>query len=112
MRVFGFLRFCFSFITRPSFTMSSSSSAAAVTATAAAAASTHEKKKTCCPFSDCRYRMKASDSVIVCRCGISFCPSHRLPEQHSCSFNYRAAATQHLSTQLVKCAGDRLVDKL
>ena len=71
-----------------------------------------EKKKSCCPFGDCKYRMKMTDSIIVCRCGTSFCPSHRLPEQHSCVFNYRAAAMQHLSSQLVKCAGDRLMDKL
>ena len=93
-----------SFLTFPSFTMSIPVSVDAV--------APREKKKTCCPFEDCRYRMKATDSIIVCRCGTSFCPSHRLPEQHSCAFNYRAAATQHLSSQLVKCAGDRLLDKL
>jgi len=70
------------------------------------------KKKSCCPFGDCRYRMKPSETIIVCRCGTSFCPTHRLPEQHFCAFNYRAAATQHLSSQLVKCGGDRLLDKL
>jgi hypothetical protein len=70
------------------------------------------KKKCCCPFDTCRYRMKPADTIITCRCGTSFCPSHRLPEQHACAYNFRAAATLHLSTQLVKCAGERLADKV
>lgn len=73
--------------------------------------SASEKKKKC-PFGDCKYRMKPSDTIIICRCGTSFCPSHRLPEMHACAYNYRAAAINHLSSQLVKCNGDRMIDKL
>lgn len=103
-----------SFLTHPAFTMNSISAASEspVVAPVSPGPTGREKKKSCCPFGECKYRMKATDSIIVCRCGASFCPSHRLPEQHSCGFNYRAAATQHLSSQLIKCAGDRLADKL
>ncbi len=96
-----------SFITRPSFTMSSIS-----VECPPILGTIREKKKSCCPFGDCKKRLTAAEAMMSCRCGVSFCPTHRLPEQHMCAFNYRAAATQHLSTQLVKCAGERLVDKL
>lgn len=71
-----------------------------------------EKKKKCCPYGDCRYRMKPTDTLMVCRCGTSYCPTHRLPEQHACTFDFRSTASTHLRNQLVKCAGERLVDKL
>ena len=83
-----------------------------ISTTTVAISGSGEKNKKCCPFGDCRYRMKMTDFVIVCRCGGSFCPTHRPAEQHSCSFNYRNAASQTLSTQLHKCAGDRMVDKV
>lgn len=98
---------CFS---QPAFTMSST--AVSPLAESPVLSTVSAKKKKCCPFGDCHIRMKPTDTIIVCRCGQSFCATHRLPEQHACGFNFRTAATQFLSTQLVKCAGDRLVDKL
>ena len=92
-----------SFSTLPAFTMSSISAESHVR---------EKKKTTCCPFGECKRRMTPTDAMMQCRCGVSYCPNHRLPEQHMCAFNYRAAATQHLSTQLVKCVGERLVDKI
>lgn len=105
------------FLTHPAFTMSSSDAVSPFPTSPGATSPgsgpvVSEKKKKCCPFGDCRIRMKPADTLLVCRCGVSFCPTHRLPEQHACGFNFRTAATQLLSTQLVKCAGDRLVDKL
>lgn len=26
---------------------------------------------------------------IECRCGLVFCPLHRYPDQHNCSFNFK-----------------------
>lgn len=101
--------------TQPAFTMNSTILSLSLTTAETpvlTSVSVSEKKKKCCPFGDCRIRMKPTDTIIVCRCGQSFCATHRLPEQHACGFNFRTAATQLLSTQLVKCAGDRLVDKL
>ncbi len=99
-----------SLLTLPAFTMSSISADSVVSIASVAPA--HEKKKSCCPFGDCKKRMTTAESMMTCRCGVAFCTTHRLPEQHMCGFNYRAAATQHLSTQLVKCAGERLMDKV
>jgi predicted nucleic acid binding AN1-type Zn finger protein len=32
-----------------------------------------------------------------CRCGHSFCGSHRYADAHACSFDYKAAAAQQLA---------------
>jgi hypothetical protein len=78
------------------------------TAAHSSSAAVEKKKKSCCPVDGCKYRMKLADTISVCRCGVSYCPSHRYPDEHRCSYNYRAAATELLSTQMVKCVGDRL----
>jgi predicted nucleic acid binding AN1-type Zn finger protein len=58
----------------------------------------------------CKKKLMLSD--FECKCGTRFCASHRYPQEHACSFDYRAASTTNLGKQLVKCAGERLVDKI
>ena len=36
----------------------------------------------------CKKKLKLTD--MKCRCGKKFCPKHRLPEQHKCSYNFKA----------------------
>lgn len=39
---------------------------------------------------------------IECKCGLFFCNHHRLPEDHSCTFNHKEAGKAVLSKQVVK----------
>lgn len=45
-----------------------------------------------------------------CRCGNKFCGKHRYPEEHSCSFDYKAFARENMLKQNQVCKGD--TDKL
>jgi len=45
-----------------------------------------KKKKKRCII--CKKKLILTDQK--CRCGIVFCPKHRLPEQHNCSFDFKA----------------------
>lgn len=48
---------------------------------------------------------------ISCRCGKRYCPSHRLAEAHSCSFDYKQHAREELTKSVVKCIPIK-VDKI
>jgi hypothetical protein len=63
-----------------------------------------------CGANDCKKKLALTD--FPCRCEKRFCSLHRMPEDHLCTYNYRAAADLVLSKQLVRCAGERLVDKI
>lgn len=65
--------------------------------------------KRCCA-NDCKKKLALTD--FPCRCEKRHCSLHRMPEDHLCTYNYRAAADLVLSKQLVRCAGERLVDKI
>jgi predicted nucleic acid binding AN1-type Zn finger protein len=66
--------------------------------------------KKCCSAEGCKKRLTLTDTV--CRCGVRFCGLHRLPETHACSFDYKAIGQKALKNQLVKCDGDRLMDRI
>lgn len=45
----------------------------------------------------CSKRVKIS--VPPCRCAVPLCMTHVSPEQHACSFDYRALAREQLARQ-------------
>ena len=48
------------------------------------------KKKTSnmrCAYDGCKKKIKIT--AFKCRCGKLFCPLHRIPETHDCSFNFK-----------------------
>jgi len=63
-----------------------------------------KEKKPRCP--ECRHKLLLTD--IVCRCGIQFCKSHRAPELHSCTFDFKKSGQEQLSTMLVKVAAVKI----
>ena len=63
-----------------------------------------------CAHVECKKKLMLSD--FECKCGTRYCASHRYPQEHACGFDYRAAGAANLGKQLVKCAGDRMVDKI
>ncbi|KAJ4952520.1 hypothetical protein NE237_029352 [Protea cynaroides] len=38
----------------------------------------------------CKKRVKMMMLGFKCRCGCTFCPKHRFPEMHECTFNFKA----------------------
>ena len=42
---------------------------------------------------------KVSLMGYACKCGLTFCKSHRLPEEHDCTFDFRAAAKEQLAKE-------------
>jgi hypothetical protein len=69
-----------------------------------------KKPQVRCGHTDCKKKLLLSD--FECKCGARYCSSHRYPQEHACIFDFKAAAATTLGKQLVKCAGDRMVDKI
>ena len=46
-----------------------------------------KKKKIRCSFKKCNCKLTLTD--MVCRCQKRYCSLHRLPESHSCTFNFK-----------------------
>ena len=44
-------------------------------------------KKPRCNHPECKKKLKLTD--MPCRCKLSFCSKHRLPEQHNCRYNFK-----------------------
>ena len=63
-----------------------------------------------CGFSDCRKKLLLSD--LVCKCGHRYCGTHRHAEEHKCEYDYKKHAVAQLSTSMVKCAGERMANKI
>lgn len=55
----------------------------------------------------CRKKLSLSDFACT-KCDQRFCSLHRLPEEHKCSHDYRAAGKEQLTTQLVKAVADKV----
>ncbi len=45
---------------------------------------------------------------FTCKCSRTYCVAHRMPEDHVCAFDHKAADRAVLSTVMVACVGDKL----
>lgn len=72
--------------------------------------SSSEPSQKRCNHVECKRKLLLSD--FACKCGIRFCGTHRIPEGHACTFNFRAAADAKLTQQLGKASDTRMVDKI
>ncbi|KAL5974647.1 hypothetical protein ACLOJK_031317 [Asimina triloba] len=70
----------------------SSASSSSASAPAAAAAAAVPDPKRCC---SCGKRVGLTG--FRCRCGITFCGTHRYPEQHGCSYDFKAAGREEIA---------------
>lgn len=71
---------------------------------------TKPKVQARCGHAECKKKLMLSD--FECKCGNRYCATHRFPQEHACTFDFKAAGAVTLGKQLVKCAGDRMVDKI
>ncbi|KAK4487454.1 hypothetical protein RD792_005911 [Penstemon davidsonii] len=47
-----------------------------------------------------------------CRCGGTFCGSHRYPETHPCTFDFKAAGKIAIQKENPNCIADKIVDRI
>lgn len=45
-----------------------------------------------CAHQLCKIRLSMVDLDIECKCGLTFCGRHRLPEDHNCSYDHKGEA--------------------
>ena len=63
-------------------------------------------KKNRCAFESCKKKIKMTDTQ--CRCEQIFCPLHRLPESHNCTFDYKNLGKNILKKTLEKVVNDKI----
>lgn len=59
-----------------------------------------------CSAADCKRKVILD---IACRCAGKFCPIHRLPEDHACTFDYKTEGKKQLSENLVKVTAEKVL---
>lgn len=47
---------------------------------------------------------------VECKCGYVYCNSHRLPENHECAFNHKAALEERLKSKLNKVMHGKITE--
>ena len=71
-----------------------------------------KKKKTPrCAYEGCRKKLSAISLSLTCRCNKVFCPLHRLPESHKCTFDYKNDNNlkQCVKVEELKCVADKII---
>lgn len=58
-----------------------------------------------CFYSDCKKKLLLSDQA--CKCKERYCMAHRMPEEHACSFDYKAAGKALLTAANPKVDGQK-----
>ena len=66
------------------------------------------RKKIICDHKDCQKRISIVEIIMAtCKCKKHFCKIHRLPEQHSCVYNYKDVDI-NAEINKMKCVSDRI----
>ncbi|MAI17463.1 MAG: hypothetical protein CMH04_02230 [Marinovum sp.] len=57
-------------------------------------------------------KRKTGLTASKCRCDKVFCPKHRLPEKHNCSFDFRSHHLAEMNTLVgdMKCVASKLTE--
>lgn len=59
-----------------------------------------------CSHSECKKKVVLD---VQCKCTKVFCSEHRLPEDHGCSYDFKAEGKSTLSAALVKVVGEKVL---
>ncbi|KQJ99713.1 zinc finger A20 and AN1 domain-containing stress-associated protein 5 [Brachypodium distachyon] len=100
------------------FLLSSSSAAAAAASEPCAAAASESSYSAPAPApaakagrcASCRKRVGLTG--FTCRCGVTFCGTHRYPERHACGFDFKAAGRDAIARANPVVKGDKLKEKI
>lgn len=61
-----------------------------------------------CGMLNCSKKLKITD--FKCRCNLTFCSNHRLPEYHNCSYNFKLNKSQIKDMEeSMKCVNSKLI---
>jgi predicted nucleic acid binding AN1-type Zn finger protein len=67
---------------------------------------TTSKHKKCSNIG-CSKKLTLTD--LICRCGNTFCSTHRLPETHDCTHDYKLYGRCLLNKQNQQCVADKII---
>ncbi|CAA6663730.1 unnamed protein product [Spirodela intermedia] len=95
-------------LSKPKVELSSTSEPPSEAAPLADVAAAPSKKAGRC--TECSKR--AGLTGFKCRCGHTFCGSHRYPEQHSCEFDFKSAGREAIARANPVVKADKLLDKI
>ena len=56
-----------------------------------------------CQHKSCKKKLSLVEKTISCKCKKYFCRLHRFPEEHECSFDFRADDKEKLEKTLLNC---------
>ena len=65
-----------------------------------------KKEQKRCGCAGCKTKLLLTD--FACKCTVRFCQSHRLPEDHLCTFDHKGAGRAILKEQLVKAVNKKV----
>lgn len=65
---------------------------------------TKNGKKKRCPI--CNIKLKLTD--LPCKCNISFCSKHRLPEMHNCNYDFKTQGKNKLASQNILVINEKI----
>lgn len=95
------------------FAASKKAKGAAEAAGAATGVSSQPEAATKAPANRCATcKRKVGLTGFACRCEATFCGTHRYPEKHACSFDFRAAGREAISRANPLIKGEKLADKI
>lgn len=64
------------------------------------------KPKTRCLYNGCKTKLGLTP--ITCKCGFQYCASHRIAEEHECTYDYHKNAVKQLSSMHVKIVKEKI----
>ena len=59
-----------------------------------------------CDFHTCNKKIGLTN--LPCRCKLSFCDKHRLPEEHQCSYDFKANVDKDKLLKEMKVIADKV----
>ena len=51
-----------------------------------------------CNFTNCKRKLPLT--VTTCRCNLQFCDIHRMPEEHTCVYDYKGEGRKEMEKML------------
>jgi len=65
-----------------------------------------EKNPKKCQLDGCKIKLKLTD--YKCKCNKIYCTTHRFPETHMCTYNYKLDGSKILEKNLIKVNGTKI----
>ena len=66
----------------------------------------------CCAFEKCKKKLTFVEETIKCRCKLSFCGKHRIPNNHSCNFDYKKMVLEQLKKNEIDLTYDKKIIRI